>query len=225
MEAFDLYSLPRGPWRTIAGNPGLDGCADIDPGTCAPLAIGAHWFDYFVECYHCAATHVFENVATGVLKDDPTAGRVIPNLGSTNLRHTACRAIHVTAGDTVTFEGSFALIFQPTSVTSAPGAGSYSLARCGSDLHQQLGGEGVLGLSNAGLAATPKAVLWEDDSRTPRLLGLLLPGRRRLQIPVPKQVGGMPYGVVLSSRHLYLNGADGRLWKASLPPSLQASTH
>ena len=76
------------------------------------VGIGAHWIEFEHQCYHCAAAFVFQNIASGAVKRDPTSSSVYPDLDSPTLAHRICRGLQVPSDGSVTFEGSFALLFK-----------------------------------------------------------------------------------------------------------------
>jgi hypothetical protein len=212
-QELELYRLPAGPWRAVPRNPALGRSCD-GMGLCRPVAIGRHWLDFQSQCYHCAPDYTFENLTSARERSDPTNEGTIPGVNDNKLAHTVCRPVNVVPGDVVTFEGSFALIFMPDPSSPDPEIGSYQLVRCGSTLARTIDAWGLIGTSDALIAANPHMVIWHASTR---LDGIFLPSLRRFTVPVPHVLVDA-WGLQLSSDHLYAQaGPDGPLYSARLP--------
>src|SRR5581483_8401244 len=73
-----LYSITTKTWLTVTVNRLLDqpNCA-ISDSTCGgfPIAVGARWIEFYITCYHCGDTYVFQNIRTGSLAREPRPPR------------------------------------------------------------------------------------------------------------------------------------------------------
>jgi hypothetical protein len=217
VPAPELYSIPSAAWTAVALAPGIAAtCAAAQDGQgCRITGVGRSWIAIFDgQCYHCRGAVLFQSVATGQTRPDPTAATARPDLDSPTLAARVCSPLRlppslvddagtqVPALGSLTFSGRYAL----ATSTSADGLTSTYLERCGQHVHTFLCHcSGARSGSFGALAINGSLAVWAPTGST-HLDGLYLATRRRFLIPLPAaetaQAGTID--LQLSSRTLYV---------------------
>ncbi len=215
-----------------------------------PAAVGTHWIEYFSKfcdptgiSHACGdQTYFFQNIDTGKFRSDPTTATTLADPNLVDLTRKLCSPLRVPERDTsggfeagasfkiqgapgaVTLAGSFALV-QKTDFSTYNS--TVYLEHCGSRLHQVVGGPH---LDFSVPANNYRLILWPDGSD--RLIGLLLPSRRRVVVPLSSAMIGrtqtlfgplsnFPAQVALTERRLFVveTGATpaSSAWSTTLP--------
>ena len=99
----ELYSPSTGDWLSVVPNPGLT--PPCPTGFCdvidyVPVAAGRYWLAYDqascdADGEHCSTHHVFQNLQTGELRQDPARGSTPVDLNAPNLTRSACPPLRV----------------------------------------------------------------------------------------------------------------------------------
>jgi hypothetical protein len=216
LSQVDVYRLPAGPWRQMATP--LDCVQQVetqDMGTCREIGVGAHWIRYELGCYHCPGDdHLYQNIDTGSLGDPFAGSDNFVDMNASSLTRPACAPLQVPAsGDDLHFptlgtyaqQGRFAVI-------RGPDYSAY-LATCGSTKRVRLGR--LIDI----LARRPHLLMWPStESGSNQIDGMLLPGRQRFSVPVPKN--GAVADIEISPKYIYLYGAEnlaGATWRMPWP--------
>jgi hypothetical protein len=205
----DLYSPAAAQWRSVAVAPA---CANFrsSAGGCIPIHVGTDWIEYDQQSNRFGDRFVFQNIASGALRKDPSNRRTIVNLDSPTLAEPVCGPLRVPREGTLEFAGRFAV---------ADGPSGTFLERCGTRLH--------LSLPPDFIALTPHAIV--TIGRPTRALGgILLPSLRRFTVALPP---GRPdvIAVDLSRTRIYVDAMARsgayNVWSAPTPvPAAPAST-
>jgi hypothetical protein len=204
-QPYELYSMVTGAWQPFTPAASVEAfCRAPGMGSCAPVAVGAHWSQLEEGCYHCVTRMVFQNIRTGALRSDPRNATTIVDLTSVSLAKPVCRPLRVPASGGFVFDGRFAL---------AEGSRAF-LERCGTRLHRRIGAVGMYPASSEAVVWTPAPT--RSDPIVRAIDGLCLPNLRRFSAFVPRQTG-YPYEIVLSDRHLYELTSTNELWVAPAP--------
>lgn len=237
--AFELYALSSGERRRVALAPRVAHFCDGRMGNCdvSAVAVGADWIEFDEQCSsHCNGdslktdTYVFQNIGTGVVRADPrhVGGSTTADLDSPSLAHKLCSPLRMPGGGdlagsapgSLKFYGAFAIA---NSIVNGPPP---YLERCGSRLHEHIGGgpdESPLiaqcFYSSCPPVGNPNVIIWQSAKR--QLRGLFLPSRRHFLINTPAAIG-VTYRIALSSNTLYLlaeNTANtsSHVWTATSP--------
>jgi len=203
----DLYSLARRAWRPVRI---ASSCRHYNggPGSgCTPFAVGTDWIEYDVSSDGLGDRFLFQNIASGTVRRDPTTARTIPDLNSPTLARRVCKPLRVPPTKTqarLTVDGRFAVIASP--------ADSF-LERCGTGLHLSLTG----GLGR--VAVSPAAIVWPTGPRG-RLRGISLPSLARFTVALPPAAFDIIW-VDLTARHIYLDAMTRQnvydVWSAPSP--------
>jgi hypothetical protein len=239
-SSMELYVFATKAWRTVTLAPAVqdasDNCILVGPGSCGEIdGVGADWIEFDETTYHGSQDRVFQNIATGEVRDDPTTATTTADLNSPSLAQPLCSPLttpHGTeyAGDefygSLQFYGMFA-------IANAEDNGEQTayLEHCGTKLHRLLtDANDTYRSSLPPMSADAHAVIWQ--SRADSLTGLFLPGMQRFTVKLPAAAVGVPsicsqsgYNfcfdpIALTSRRLYLVGqgsSQGTLWEATSP--------
>ena len=194
----DLFSLATHRWRSVRVPLA---CQRADEG-CVPADVGVDWIAYDVEEVRQGDVLLFQNIATGQVRSDPTGPHTLPDLDAPTLARSVCAPLRVPPHGSLRLDGGFAVASLTARVV---------LERCGSSLHLTLtGGQPV--------SAAPGALLWLL-APTGRLQGITLPGLRRFTLSPPHDAGQV-VAIAIGLRHIYLigEGRDGTpdVWSAPI---------
>ena len=186
----ELYSPSTGQWQAVSPSPGVvQTCCTDD----SPVAAGRYWLEYDQAIcdsgnQHCSHSNVFQNIATGELRQDPSGGTTMVDLNAPDLTRTVCAPLRVPTtfepyggppAGSLTFYGSFAV-----SIGGENGSEVY-LERCGTRLHRLLTTAPLGGLAVVG--ANTREVVWMAHAG--RILNALtLPGLRPFTIRLPNRL-------------------------------------
>lgn len=184
-----LYSLRAHRWRSLA----VRGLCRRQPRSCSATAIGSRWVEYDRSTLRTGDTFLFQDIATGVVRRDPTTSRVLPNLDSPTLARRVCAPVRVPSDGTLAFQGRVVLVTHYQ--------GNVYLQECGTRLHE------LAGSSVSGAAIGPDAVIYNAGPHGP-LRGVSLPGLQRFQVALPRGAYDV-IGSDLSLGHIYVD-ADTR---------------
>lgn len=180
----ELYSLTNGTQQTVTPIPDVPYCplsfgpADTANQTeCStPDAVGADWIMWDTTCYNCAVTYYFQNIQTGEVRHDPTNATTYADMNSPTLAHKTCPGVRPRSGDSLTFDGQFALATDSNQ--------DVYLERCGTHMRRLL----VNGLTVETYAMTwnARVMVWQG-AVDGRLNGLFLPTYRRSRSRFPRR--------------------------------------
>lgn len=197
----DLYSPAGHEWRAVTVAPA---CRNYKSkaGGCIPIAVGTDWIEYDKQSIRLGDSFIFQNLATGAVRRDPTNTTTLPDLDSPVLAQRVCPPLRVPPHGTLTFDGRFAL---------AEGAAGTFIEKCGSHLH--------VAVSSDTVAAAPDSIVW-SVSPTSAPSGVFLPSLRRFTI-APPPGHSFIVDVELGIRHIYITVATGGggadVWSAPAP--------
>lgn len=181
---------------------------------------------------HTWDMHAFQNLSTGAASGVPSGATTSVDLNRSSLAWKACPPLKVpvlTGG----YDNRAVGLLTPLrhGLVIASGFDQY-LERCGTRLHERLGGGDPLRASAlnvggcAGITCPPQhnahAIVWPGVGR---IDGLLIPSLQRFTIPVPArldpQSSGEVFEVGLTQHHLYLIGGTSRVFSAPAPTALR----
>jgi hypothetical protein len=203
---YQLYSIPRRSWRSVAA-----------PARANPRAIGAYWIEYFAVD---SGTYVFQNIKTGTVRTLTAwrpGGTTIPDVNSPSLAGRLCSPLRVPADWTpyphwsaypyneklhagwATVDGRFAVV-QGTSRPTGTGelTGYAYVEQCGSRVRKP---------TRQGFVANAHAIIAPSGGSDPTFTGWLVPSLTPVTIPAPgynQGVYGNDTSIALSSHSLYL---------------------
>jgi hypothetical protein len=227
-----LYVFATRTWRTITLAPSVraasGGCALSGPANCGAIdGVGNDWIEFDETGYHGNQQRLFENIATGEVRADPTTRSRIADLNSPSLTRTLCRplstpyaAIYDGMSDfygSVQLYGTFAIAYK-----FSGGEQAAYLERCGSKLHRLLERASYTELPP--MSVNAHAVIWQSGAAT--LTGLFLPRMKRFTIKLPvasgapgsclqPDFGSCLVQIVLTSGKLYVSYQGASLWAAA----------
>lgn len=232
----ELYDIASRQTTTFVPNPALtrpplgvpcSGVTDCD----VPIdGIGSDWvsLDTGTVDEHTWDMHAFQNLSTGVASGAPSGATTSVDVNRPSLSWKACPPLRVpvlTGG----YDNRAVGLLTPLGhgLVIASGFGQY-LERCGTRLHERLGGGDVLRSSAlnvggcAGITCPPQhnahAIVWPGVGR---INGVLIPSLQRFTIMVPDrldpQSSGEVFEVGLTQRHIYLIGGTSRVFSAPAP--------
>ena len=240
----ELYSPSRRRWLSVSPNPDLvPPCAAqfCDVIEYFPIAAGRSWIAYEqARCdtggEHCGTYHVFQNLRTGELRQDPGGGAAVVDLNAPDLTRHVCRPLRVPTtlpayntrpiAGLLSFYGSFAV-----AIGGDVRGNSAYLERCGRRTHRLLSSAAGPDL---GALVTPavnmRELVWIAQPRA-WLSALTLPGLRPFTIRLPKGLVGRYCAaddlrecvaqIGLTRRRLYVLRAaassPAQLWAARAP--------
>ncbi len=94
----DLYSLARHTWRSVSL---FARCRQLlaagTSSNCTPIAIGTDWIQYDADTVQQGDKMVFQAIATGAVRRDPTNATTVPDLNRPNLARHLCAPLRVPA--------------------------------------------------------------------------------------------------------------------------------
>jgi hypothetical protein len=232
----ELYDIASGQTTTFVPGPALTqpplGVPCSDPTDCgvAIAGIGSDWVSLDTGQFdeHAWDMHAFQNLTTGQVSGAPAGATTSVDLNRASLSWRACPPLKLpvlTGG-----YGNHAVgLLTPLGhgLVIASGFAQY-LERCGTDLHERLGGGDVLRGSYldvggcAGITCPPQhnahAIVWPGVGQ---INGLLIPSLQRFTIPVPVRLdppgSGQVFEVGLTQHHLYLVSTTSRVFSAPAP--------
>jgi hypothetical protein len=237
-----LYVFATRTWRTVPLAPAVpdasDNCLSLGPANCGEVdGIGADWIEFDETGYNGTQHLVFQNIATGEVRQDPTTATTITDLNSPSLARRLCTPLTTPYGaeyagqefhGSVQFYGRFVIASSENN-----GEQTAYLEHCGTKLHRLLTSANyVYSSSMPPMSATTRAVIWQSAAGT--LTGLFFPGLQRFTVKLPAAAAGLPGGcsstgfgycfdpIALTSKRLYLIGQGG-LWAAPSPSLSLAS--
>jgi hypothetical protein len=194
----DLYSLPAGPWRSLALPADCAGFSSL-PGSsgCGAVAVGRDWVQLAYSCYHCRTFYRYQSIATGIERSYTPAPGAILDLSSPTLQQPICPPLKVPSHGSVTFDGSYA-VAQTTD-------GSF-LEQCGNrHLRERLG------RYTEQLTYTRHVILWlaSENATSATLGGAVLPTGRVFTIALPSAIAiSGVHGLSITPRHIYIFSAQ-----------------
>jgi hypothetical protein len=205
-----LYSLATGRWRSLNAT---DLCRPAASNGCSLDAVGTDWLEYDNGNDHVGDRFVFEKIATGAVRSDPTHANTDPHvwadLDSPQLGHRICAPLRVPKYGSVQFTGQFAI--------ATTSSGTQYLERCGTGLHRLLSEINPVGVG-------AHAILFYNDPNGPQIgrlhpvSGLVLPSLKAFKLAPPPVARGEISWVDLTDRHIYVTtdtGGDGEdVWSA-----------
>lgn len=198
----DLYSLVGRRWRSVRI---ASSCQRFnDPaGNCTPSAVGTDWIKYDQESYHVGDRFVFQNIASGAVRRDPTNAKTLPDLDSPVLARRICDPLRVPPRGTLALDGRFAVANGPSGIF---------LEQCGTKLHRLL--SAVVDTANA-----PGSIMWLSGPNG-RPHGIFLPSLQRFTVAPPPGAADL-VDVELGIRHMYIVGLSRNdtndVWSAAAP--------
>jgi hypothetical protein len=232
----ELYDIGSGQTTTFVPNPALMqaplGVPCSDPTYCGvPIAgIGSDWVSLDTGAFdeHAWDMHAFQNLITGQVSAAPSSATVSVDLNRPSLSWQACTPLKVpvlTGG----YHNHAVGLLTPLGhgLVIASGFDQY-LDRCGTRLHEPLGGGDVLRASYldvggcAGITCPPQhnadAIVWPGVGE---INGLLIPSLQRFTIPIPVRLdppgSGEVFEVGLTQHHIYLISTTNRVLSAPAP--------
>jgi hypothetical protein len=232
----ELYDIASGQTTTFVPNPALMqaplGFPCSDPTDCGVqiAGIGSDWVSLNTGQFdeHTWPTYAFQNLTTGQVSGHPSGATTSVDLDRPSLSWKACAPLKVPVL-TGAYDNRAVGLLTPVGhgLVIASGFNQY-LERCGTRLHQRLGGGDVLRASylNVGGCAgitcpaqhNTHAIVWPGVER---IHGLLIPSLQRFTIPVPARLNppgsGEVFEVGLTQHHLYLVSATNRVFSAPAP--------
>jgi hypothetical protein len=236
-----LYDIASGLTTTFVPNPALThaplGVPCSDPSGCeVPIAgIGRDWVSVDTGSVdeHVWDMRAFQNLTTGQVSGVPAGATTSVDLNRPSLTWRACSPLKVpvlTGG-----AGDHAMgLLTPVGhgLVIASGFDQY-LERCGTRLHERLGGGDPLFNNNldiggcAGIACPAQhnahAIVWPGVGR---INGVLIPSLQRFTIPVPASLSppgsGHVFEVGLTQSHIYLVSQTSRVFSAPGPTAPHA---
>jgi hypothetical protein len=232
----ELYDIASGHTTTFIPNPALTqtplGVPCSDPTDCGVQidGIGSDWvsLDTGQVDEHAWHTYAFQNLTTGQVSGRPSGGRTSVDLDRPSLSWRACTPLKVPVL-TGPYDNRALGLLTPLGhgLVIASGFQQY-LERCGTRLHDRLGGGDVLRASGldvggcVGITCPPQhnahAIVWPGVGQ---INGLLIPSLQRFIIPIPIRLdppgSGEAFEVGLTQHHLYLISATSRVFSAPAP--------
>jgi hypothetical protein len=191
----DLYSTASDEWRPVTVT------AACRRG-CVPLAVGTDWIEYDKQSRRLGDRFIFQNIATGAVRRDPTGATTLPDLDSPALAQRVCRPLRVPRHGALIFDGRYAV---------AEGSTGTFIEKCGTHLRVPVPSEDV--------ATAPGSIVWLTSATGPAS-GVFLPSLRRFTV-APPPVHSYLVDVELSVRHIYVTVATGGggadVWSAPAP--------
>jgi hypothetical protein len=232
----ELYDIASGQTTTFVPNPALTQaplgvpCSD-DTGCGVQIGgIGTDWvsLDTGQVEEHAWHMYAFQNLTTGQVSGVPSGATTSVDLDRPNLSWKACAPLKVPVL-TNAYDNRAVGLLTPVGhgLVIASGFNQY-LERCGTRMHERLGGADPLRTSYldlggcAGITCPAQhnahAIVWPAIGR---INGLLIPSLQRFTIPVPARLdpnsSDEPFEVGLTEHHLYLISAGSRVFSAPAP--------
>jgi hypothetical protein len=232
----ELYDIASAHTATFVPNPALTqaplGVPCSDPTDCGVQidGIGRDWvsLDTGQLDEHTWHMYAFQNLASGQVSGHPSGATTSVDLDRPSLSWRACTPLKVPVL-TGPYNNRAAGLLTPLGhgLVIASGFQQY-LERCGTRLHDRLGGGDVLRASDlnvggcAGITCPPqhnaRAIVWAGVGR---INGLLIPSLQRFIIPIPIRLdppgSGETFELGLTQHHLYLISATSRVFSAPAP--------
>ena len=199
----ELYDIASGQTTTFVPNPALTqpplGVPCSDPTDCGVsiAGIGSDWvsLDTGQVDEHAWNMHAFQNLTSGQVSAAPASATTSVDLNRPSLSWRACPPLKVPVLNGG-YDNHAVGLLTPLGhgLVIASGFDQY-LERCGTHLHERLGGGDVLRTSYldvggcAGITCPPQhnahAIVWPGVGQ---INGLLIPSRQRFTIPVPARL-------------------------------------
>ena len=197
----ESYSPAAHEWRAVTVAPE---CRNYrtSAGGCIPIAVGTDWIEYDKQSIRFGDRFIFQDIATGAVRRDPTNARTLADLDSPVLAQRVCAPLRVPRHGTLTFDGRFAV---------ADGATGTFIEKCGTRLRVPVPSNYV--------ATGPRSLVWLTSPTQP-VSGVFLPTLRQFSVARPP---GHSYlvDVELSLRHIYITvsagGGGADVWSAPAP--------
>lgn len=203
----DLYSPAGHQWQAVTVAPACRNYRS-SAGGCIPIAVGANWIEYDKQSARLGDRFIFQNIATGAVRGDPTNAKTLADLDSPSLAQRVCAPLRVPRHGQLTFDGRFAVAQGPT--------GTF-IEKCGRRLRIPVPTEDV--------ATAPGSIVWLP-SATGAPSGVFLPSLRRFTVARPPGHSFI-VDVELGVRHLYVTVATGGggadVWSAHAPRASKRS--
>lgn len=197
----ELYSPAGDRWLVVTVAPA---CRNFrsSAGGCVPIDVGTDWIEYDKQSYRSGDRFIFQNIATGAVRRDPTSATTLADLDSPMLARRVCPPLRVPRHGTLTFDGRFAV---------AEGATGTFIEECGTRLR--------LPVSSDAVALAPGLLVWLTTPTRP-ISGVFLPSLRSFSIVPPPGRPDM-IEVDLSLRHIYVDALARsgvhNAWSAPMP--------
>src|SRR5581483_505647 len=120
----ELYSPAARDWQAVTVAPACRNYRS-SAGGCIPIAVGTDWIEYDKQSIRLGDRFIFQNIATGAVRGDPTNAKTLADLDSPSLAQRVCDPLRVPRHGQLTFDGRFAV---------AEGATGTFLEKCGTHL-------------------------------------------------------------------------------------------
>jgi hypothetical protein len=189
-----IYSISSRSWRPVTAASQVTSACTGE--TSCTIAVGSHWIDFSIQCYHCGPNDRYQNLANGQVRSistvDPGSGptgRKTINLNSPALLSTLCSPINDPKSGTATQDGRTVIIESHNNL---------DVQRCGS--RKQVLATRLPGL----ISFTDSTLVWTGGEGF-ELRGLALgPHPRAFEFPVSPNLLDQLQGYVVAQRDIFL---------------------
>ena len=199
----DLYNLVSRTWHSVSL---FANCRALlaagGSSDCTPTAVGTDWIQYDAATLQQGDKLVFQAIATGAVRRDPTNATTVPDLDSPRLARHVCAPLRVPRPGSFVPLGQFAIADSP--------AGTF-LEQCGTRRRRRL-------IDLADVYTAPGEVLWTPTPR--KIDGIFLSSQQTFSIAPPRNATFIVY-ITANAHHIYLEGEtrrnDAASWIAAAP--------